>query len=135
MRIAELLTIVCSPFAEDRRSAAEWEDTRNLTGSCSGAGMVFDRSSGEPRATPPKSIPAREYKILVCVGGVGTLTGCLYALNRRKSVGVSHPEVDEWKQFIGTAGFYLLAAIVLVGSLGIAVLAALIFDDVIRGPA
>jgi len=68
------------------------------------------------------------YKILVCVGGVGALTGCLYALNRRKSLGQSHPEVDEWKQFIGTAGFYLLAAIVLVGSLGIAVLAALIFD-------
>ena len=27
---------------------------------CSGAGMVFDRSSGEPRATPPNAQPAPE---------------------------------------------------------------------------
>jgi hypothetical protein len=75
------------------------------------------------------------YKFLVCVGGFGALSGCLYAIKRRKSLGLSDPNVDEWKQYVGTAPFSLLVVIVILGSFAIAVLLARLFDAVIGRPA
>lgn len=71
--------------------------------------------------------------VFVCIGALCTFEGYRFAARKRKRLGVNEPS-DEWQQFSGSATFYALAAVVLVGSLVISVAESLVFDLVYGAP-
>jgi hypothetical protein len=75
----------------------------------------------------------RVVSAFVCIAALGTFEGYRLAARKRKRLGVNEP-ADEWQKFVGSATFYALAAVVLVGSLAISVAESLLFDLVFGAP-
>lgn len=75
----------------------------------------------------------RAFAVFVCIAAPCTFVGYRFAARKRKRLGVNEPS-DEWQQFFGSAAFYALAAVVLVGSILISVAESLLFDLVYGAP-
>jgi hypothetical protein len=75
----------------------------------------------------------RALTVIVCIAALCTFEGYRFAARKRKRLGVNEPS-DEWQQFFGSATFYALAAVVLVGSFVISSAESLLFDLVYGAP-